>query len=283
MIDQKYSNFNSNSCFDGDPEKLNQSQLEQSLFPDSVINTRELMDGLNDDDDENSDYDDPIDSSMKPSSCKEKSFDGSFSKTMMENNKKPLWQHLSEELALLAKLDPNVVLSYRRAMLSRKQGSIDNNLASRAVSSMEESSSNSNSNINSNSNSPLSCCSYSNNLHGADDKIMLYFTSLRGIRKTYEDCCSVRMILKGFRVAVDEKDISMDSYYRKELQNALGDKVVVTLPQVFIRGKHVGNAEEIKLLNESGELENLLKDFPIKDSWLVCESCGDARFVPCSN
>jgi glutaredoxin domain-containing cysteine-rich protein 1 len=48
-------------------------------------------------------------------------------------------------------------------------------------------------------------------------------------------------------------------------------------------GEHVGNAEEIKLLNESGELENILKDFPIKDSWLECESCGDARFVPCSN
>jgi glutaredoxin len=56
------------------------------------------------------------------------------------------------------------------------------------------------------------------------------------------------MILKAFRVAVDEKDISMDSSYRKELQNALGEQLVVTLPQVFIRGKHVGNAEEIKLL-----------------------------------
>ncbi|PNX95861.1 glutaredoxin family protein [Trifolium pratense] len=282
MIDQKYSNFNSNSCFDGDPEKLNQTQVEQSLSPDSVINTWELMDGLNDDDDggddESSNFDNSIDSSMKPSSCKEKSFDDSFSETMMENKKKPLWQHLSEE-SLLAKLDPNVVLSYRRALLSRKQGTIDNNLASRAVSSMDESSSNSISN----SNSPLSYCPYSNNLHSGEDKIVLYFTSLRGIRKTYEDCCSVRMILKGFRVAVDEKDISMDSSYRKELQNKLGDKVMVTLPQVFIRGKHVGNAEEIKLLNESGELENLLKDFPIKDSWIVCESCGDARFVPCSN
>jgi hypothetical protein len=29
--------------------------------------------------------------------------------------------------------------------------------------------------------------------------------------------------MKGFRVAVDEKDISMDSSYRKELQNALGE------------------------------------------------------------
>ncbi|WJX17531.1 hypothetical protein P8452_07435 [Trifolium repens] len=128
---------------------------------------------------------------------------------------------------------------------------------------MEESSSNSN------SNSSLGCCLYANNLHSGEDKIVLYFTILRGIHKTCEDCCSVRMILKGFRVAVDEKDISIDSSYRKELQNALGE--------------HVGNAEEIKPLNESGELENLLKDFPVKDSWLVCESCGDARFVPSSN
>ncbi|MCH98800.1 hypothetical protein A2U01_0019807, partial [Trifolium medium] len=145
MIDQKYSNFNSNGSCDDDPQKLNQTQVEQSLSPDSVINTWELMDGLNDDDDddcdENSNFDNSIDSSMKPSSCKEISFDDSFSETMMENNKKPLWQHLSEE-ALLAKLDPNVVLSYRRALLSQKQGTIDNNLASRAASSMEESSSN---------------------------------------------------------------------------------------------------------------------------------------------
>ncbi|XP_058726750.1 uncharacterized protein At5g39865-like [Vicia villosa] len=90
------------------------------------------------------------------------------------------------------------------------------------------------------------------------------------------------MILKGFGVVVDEKDISMDSSYRKELQNAVGGKVV-SLPQVFIREKHVGNAEEFKLLNESGELEKLLKGFPIKECGLVCEVCGDARFVPCLN
>ncbi|KAL5067139.1 hypothetical protein RYX36_018026 [Vicia faba] len=90
------------------------------------------------------------------------------------------------------------------------------------------------------------------------------------------------MISKGFGVIVDEKDISMDSSYRKELQNAVGGKVA-SLPQVFIREKHVGNAEEIMLLNESGELEKLLKGFLIKECGSVCEMCGDARFVPCLN
>ena len=174
--------------------------------------------------------------------------------------------------------------SYRRALSSRQLGSNNNNNLCSGVRSMGS--------------SPLSSCSsttatttttttsFVNNnvchLPGTEDRIVFYCTSLRGIRKTYEDCCSVRMILRCFRVAVDERDISMDSSYRKELQNLLGGKAV-TLPQVFIRGKHVGNAEELKKLNESGELARLLRGFPIQDPGFVCENCGDARFVPCPN
>lgn len=112
------------------------------------------------------------------------------------------------------------------------------------------------------------------------DRIVLYYTSLRGIRKTYEDCCFVRVIFRGYRVCVDEKDISMDRSYRMELQDALKGKPV-TLPQVFIKGKHIGGVEEIKQLNENGELVKLLQGFPLIDLGFVCEGCGDARFVPC--
>jgi glutaredoxin domain-containing cysteine-rich protein 1 len=55
-------------------------------------------------------------------------------------------------------------------------------------------------------------------LPGAEDRIVVYLTSLRGIRRTFEDCNAVKMILKGFRVWVDERDVSMDRAYRKELQ-----------------------------------------------------------------
>ena len=91
-------------------------------------------------------------------------------------------------------------------------------------------------------------------LPGTEDRIVVFFTSLRGIRRTYEDCYSVRMIFRGFRVWIDERDVSMDAAYRKELQIAMGEKSSVSLPQVFIMGKYVGGADVIKSLFEIGEL-----------------------------
>lgn len=240
------------------------------------------MDGLDDFDSDSekpksSIFDCPVGFSNKPSSCRHPNSDVSVKKlfdlfesvkkseTVSESSMKPLWQHLSEE-ALLAKMDPNVVSSYRRALSSRQL----NYTQSKCIRSLGS--------------SPMSH-SFSNSwyhLPGTEDKIVIYFTSLRGIRKTYEDCCAVRMIFRGFRVPVDERDISMDSEYRKELQRALGGKVV-SLPKVFIRGKYVGGAEEVKQLNEVGELGKFLEGFPVRDPGFVCEGCGDARFVPCPN
>lgn len=120
-------------------------------------------------------------------------------------------------------------------------------------------------------------------LPDTEDKIVLYFTSLRGIRRTFEDCYVVRNIFRGCRVYVDERDISMDSAYRKELQSVLGEKKNVTLPQVFIGGRYVGGAEVIKYLFEVGELAKILEGFPKTKPGLFCDRCGDARFVPCMN
>lgn len=119
-------------------------------------------------------------------------------------------------------------------------------------------------------------------LPGTEDRIVVYFTSLRGIRRTFEDCYAVRMILRGFRVLVDERDISMDSAYKKELHSVLGEKKL-TLPQVFVRGKHIGGADVIKHLYEVGDLAKLLKGLPIRPPGYICDGCGDVRFIPCMN
>lgn len=119
-------------------------------------------------------------------------------------------------------------------------------------------------------------------LPGTEDRIVVYFTSLRGIRRTYEDCYAVRMIFRGFRAWIDERDVSMDSAYRKELQIAMGEKSV-SLPQIFIMGKHVGGADVVKSLFEIGELAKILKQFPVREPGFVCSCCGDVRFIPCSN
>ncbi|KAL0855996.1 hypothetical protein Bca101_061149 [Brassica carinata] len=122
------------------------------------------------------------------------------------------------------------------------------------------------------------------------DKVILYFTSLRGIRKTYEESCDVRIILKSLGIRVDERDVSMHSGFKDELKELLGDKlnngVGITLPRVFLGTKYLGGAEEIRKLNEDAKLEKLLQGCKRVEenrdgNGLECEACGDVRFVPC--
>ncbi|XP_027352720.1 uncharacterized protein At5g39865-like isoform X2 [Abrus precatorius] len=120
------------------------------------------------------------------------------------------------------------------------------------------------------------------------DKVVLYFTSLRGVRKTYEDCCQVRLILKGLGVRVDERDVSMHSGFKEELRELLDDGYGGGgLPRVFVGRNYIGGAEEIQKLHEDGKLEKLLggcekiEDSGGGDGGRVCEACGDVRFVPC--
>ncbi|CAL9037869.1 uncharacterized protein At5g39865-like [Musa acuminata AAA Group] len=113
-------------------------------------------------------------------------------------------------------------------------------------------------------------------------KLVLYTTSLRGIRRTFEDCCAVRAILRGLRVAVDERDVSMDVSFRIELQSLLGKGRPLALPQVFIENRWLGGVEEIWQMNEAGELGRRLEGVAAQDPTFVCDGCGGARFVPCS-
>ncbi|KAI9156712.1 hypothetical protein LWI28_010957 [Acer negundo] len=112
--------------------------------------------------------------------------------------------------------------------------------------------------------------------------IVVYFTSLRVIRKTYEECRAVRSILRGFRVPIDERDLSMDSKFLEELQVIMGCSIStkMSLPKVFIGGKYIGGAEEIRQLQENGELMNLIGRQPTVGP-TCCDVCGGMRFVVC--
>ncbi|PIA62609.1 hypothetical protein AQUCO_00200547v1 [Aquilegia coerulea] len=122
---------------------------------------------------------------------------------------------------------------------------------------------------------------------GGEDKVVIYFTSLRGVRKTYEDCCHVRVIFKGLSVRIDERDVSMHYLFREELRELLGDGGYSGgLPRVFVKGRYIGGAEEIKQLNEDGKLEKLVEGCTAVEEGnilKVCELCGDVRFVPCES
>ncbi|KAM3208950.1 hypothetical protein ACQJBY_063560 [Aegilops geniculata] len=129
-------------------------------------------------------------------------------------------------------------------------------------------------------------------------RVVVYLTSLRGIRQTYEDCWAASTILSSYGVHVDERDLSMHAGYKEELRDALSAGAPATgtslLPQVFVDGWHLGGAEEVRRMHESGELAEALeacepapgaagggKEGPGGFAAEPCGGCGGARFVPC--
>lgn len=123
----------------------------------------------------------------------------------------------------------------------------------------------------------------------SDLKVVLYLTSLRGIRKTFEDCWATKSILQGYGVRVDERDLSLHGGFKDELHASLGS--AGRLPQVFVDGEHLGGADDVRRLHEAGELSKALEACEMAPSGVVggkgvaalegCSGCGGVRFVPC--
>ncbi|CAH8386437.1 unnamed protein product [Eruca vesicaria subsp. sativa] len=100
---------------------------------------------------------------------------------------------------------------------------------------------------------------------GAETSIVVYFTSLRVVRPTFEACRAVTTILRSFPVRIDERDLSMDASFAAELERIFfssEEKELPKLPRVFIGGRYVGGAEEVKQLHEIGELKKLVQELP---------------------
>ncbi|XP_004976994.1 uncharacterized protein At3g28850 [Setaria italica] len=123
---------------------------------------------------------------------------------------------------------------------------------------------------------------------GGERKAVVYFTSLRGVRKTFVDCCSVRSILRSYGVRVDERDVSMHAVFKAELAELLGAGFTggAALPRVFVDGQYIGGAEDVHYLHEAGELGRALDGCDAAPTRKLgymeaCAACGDVRFVPC--
>ncbi|CAA6667122.1 unnamed protein product [Spirodela intermedia] len=57
---------------------------------------------------------------------------------------------------------------------------------------------------------------------GREKAAVLYITSLGGVRKTFEDCNSMRLLLESLGMRFYERDVSRHLAYREELRRALG-------------------------------------------------------------
>ncbi|KAF5729387.1 hypothetical protein HS088_TW21G01552 [Tripterygium wilfordii] len=116
---------------------------------------------------------------------------------------------------------------------------------------------------------------------GGSEAVIFYTTTLRGIRKTFEDCSRVRFLLDSFRVSFYERDVSMHTEFKEELWKILGGKAVP--PRLFIKGRHIGGAEEVLGLHEQGKLRLLFEGIPINRTDSPCKGCAGFRFILCSN
>uniref|UniRef100_A0A803LJX9 Glutaredoxin domain-containing protein n=1 Tax=Chenopodium quinoa TaxID=63459 RepID=A0A803LJX9_CHEQI len=116
---------------------------------------------------------------------------------------------------------------------------------------------------------------------GGEDSVIFYTTSLRGIRKTFEDCQCIRFLLESFGLIYYERDVSIHSEFRDELWRIMGEKSLP--PRLFIRGRYIGGAEQVLTLNEQGKLRPLFRDIPINFSEGPCNVCCGLRFILCYN
>ncbi|XP_071710368.1 uncharacterized protein At5g39865-like [Rutidosis leptorrhynchoides] len=114
---------------------------------------------------------------------------------------------------------------------------------------------------------------------GGNDSVIFYTTSLRGIRKTFEDCNTIRFLLGSFQILYDERDVSMHMEFREELWRILGGRVIP--PRLFIKGRLIGGVDEVVGLHEEGKLEDLLNGIPKSPTTGPCQGCGGMRFVLC--
>ena len=116
---------------------------------------------------------------------------------------------------------------------------------------------------------------------GGSQAVILYTTSMRGIRKTFQDCNTVCFLLRSFKIRYHERDVSLHLEYREELWKILGCKVIP--PRLFIKGRYIGGADEVVGLHEMGWLGKLLEGTPMDFADGPCKGCACMRFSICFN
>ncbi|XP_017112383.1 glutaredoxin domain-containing cysteine-rich protein CG12206 [Drosophila elegans] len=111
-------------------------------------------------------------------------------------------------------------------------------------------------------------------------KVVLYTTSMGIIRETYAKCANVKQILRTLLIKFEERDIFMSVEYQQEMRERMHDETI-RVPQLFVEGQHIGDADTVERLNESGELRQLLKPYKSIATAYTCQTCGGYRLLPC--
>ncbi|KAK4016690.1 hypothetical protein OUZ56_031653 [Daphnia magna] len=120
--------------------------------------------------------------------------------------------------------------------------------------------------------------SYAEREHG---KVVVYTTSMGVVRQTYQRCLQVQRILGTLLINYEERDVSMNRQVQQELKERMNRNRII-IPQVFVEGQLLGDADAIEKLNETGDLRQILRRYKRVGPETICDSCGGYRYLPCS-
>ena len=81
-------------------------------------------------------------------------------------------------------------------------------------------------------------------------KVEIYTTPICGY------CSRAKSLLKSKNVAFEEIDVMADDTWRDEMVSRANGRV--TVPQIFIDGKHIGGCVDLYALNGQGKLDPML-------------------------
>ncbi|MQL69520.1 hypothetical protein Taro_001813 [Colocasia esculenta] len=110
---------------------------------------------------------------------------------------------------------------------------------------------------------------------GGADGVVLYTTTLRGVRRTFEDYERARQLVEAhcMEAGVDERDVSLHGEYLRELRELVGEEA--TVPRLFVKGRYVGGIDEVVEMNETGRLMlRLVRGEGSGAGWRGCGNCG---------
>ena len=70
-------------------------------------------------------------------------------------------------------------------------------------------------------------------------------------------CVQAKRLLTRKGVPFEEIDVSRDAQLRRTMIQMAGGRL--TVPQIFVNGKHIGDCDEIYALEKAGKLDPLLR------------------------
>ena len=82
------------------------------------------------------------------------------------------------------------------------------------------------------------------------NKIVIYTAPICGY------CVQAKRLLSRKGVAYEEIDVSRDPEQRRTMVQNSGGRM--TVPQIFVNGRHIGDCDDIYALEKAGKLDSLL-------------------------